>query len=348
MKKIIIITLLLFSTNCFAQQVGKVEIKKLSGFGMKKFNKAPKKVFIQDFHISYQMLFDQVEIAKGGREAGGGMRGNAKAQLVLGVQGVNEADLQEMTDKLYADYVSKLKSKGFEIVGAESVASNPRFEGWQLVEGGTPSKSQFPGYVSTSPTNTKYLVKKISKQGKAKAKSIFDNGMGTSKDLGGIIVVRVNVIIPFMQDSESQGSRALTKTFGGVAKIIARPKLSIIENTSVETKGALGKKIVLLNTSSLFAFKEGLKNQATLNMVPKKKIEIKGVFEDKKYKAIESASQDLWGSNYGAVSVFNVSDNVKTKMQAVPCDVKKYKKGVLEGAGKYLDKSLSEFLQYIK
>ncbi len=335
-------------TTSFGQQVQKVETRNLASYGMKKFNEAPKKIFIQDFFINYQMLYDQVEIARGGREAGGGLRSNAKAQLVLGVQGVSEKDLQEITDKLYADYVSKLKSKGFIIVSAEEVSKTERFKDWQLLEGGTPSKAQFPGYVTTAPTGFKFLNKKVSEKGKLKKKSIFDNGMGTSKDLDGIIVARVNMIIPFMKDAESQGSKALVKSFGGVAKVVARPELSIIESTSVETKGVLGPKVVLMNTSSLFAYKESLKKQATLNVIPKKRIVIKDVFEDKKYKAVKSASQDLWGTNYGAIRVFRVSDQVKSIMQAIPCESSTYKKGVLDASGQYLDKSLHEFFKYIK
>ncbi len=348
MKNILLVSIaLLFITTSYTQEVGKIETKK-EGFGMKKFNNAPKKIFIQDFYVNYQMLFDQVEIAKGGRELGGGVRGNAKAQLVLGVQGVSEKDLQEITDKLFEEYKAKLVAKGFQIVTASEASKFDRFKDWLIIEGGTPSKAQFPGYVSTAPSDVQFLVKKINKKGKVKKKSIFDNGMGTSKDLGGIVVARVNLVIPFVKDAESQGSRALTKTFGGVAKIVAKTELAVIQNTSVETKGAFGKKVILLNTSCLFAYKEGLKNQATVTVYPKKKIKINGVFADKKYKAVKSASQDLWGSGYGAIRVFSASEQVLKKMQAIPCDSEKYKKGVLEATQGYLNKALSEFLQHIK
>lgn len=349
MKKLIILsfTLFLFAT-INAQEIGKIETKNES-YGMKKFNDAPRKIFIQHFFINYQIVFDQIEIAKGGRELGGGQRSDAKSQLVLGVQGIDDIDLQEMTDKLFREYISKLEAAGFTIVTASEVANEKPFESWQLLEGGTPSKAQFPGFVSTAPTGFEYLVKKIDKKGKKKStKNIFDNGMSTSNDLGGVIVARVNISIPFIKDAESQASKALTKSFGGVAKIVVRPELSVIKNVTVKSKGAFGEKVEVVNTSSLFAFKKSLKYQATLNVIPKNVIEIKGVFEDKKYKAIESASQDLWGSSYGAVTVFNVTDQVLLKMQAVPCDKEKYINGVLTASSGYLNKSLNEFLKYIK
>ena len=350
MRKLISICIILFiSITISAQQIGKIDTKNESSYGMKKFNDAPKKIFIQHFFINYQMMFDQIEIAKGGREVGGGARSDAKAQLVLGVQGIDELDLQELTDKLFKEYSSKLEAAGFTIVTASEVANEKPFEGWQLLEGGTPERAQFPGFVSTAPTGYEYLIKKIDKKGKKKSKkNMFDNGMSTSNDLGGIIVARVNISIPFIKDAESQASKALTKSFGGVAKIVVRPELSVIKYVAVTSKGAFGEKTEIVNTSSLFAYKKGLKYQATLNVIPKNVIEIEGVFEDKKYKAIESASQDLWGSSYGAVTVFNVTDQVLLKMQAVPCDKEKYKNGVLKASQSYLDKSLNEFLKYIK
>jgi len=341
-KLFLIVTVILFITNTFSQQVGKIETK-TSGYTFKKFDNAPRKIFIQDFFVNYQMLYDQVAIAKGGREIGGGHRGKAKAQLVLGIKGIEADDLQQMTDKLYADFIAKLKAKGFTIVTADEVAHLPRFSSWQMLKGGTPSRAQFPGFVSTAPTGFKFLARKITKKGRVKNKSIFDAGMGTSRDLGGVIVARVSIAVPFAKDGQSQGSRALVKTIGGVAKAVGKTELSIVPNITVQAKN----KYLSVATSASFAYKENLKKQASLVIIPRKKILINDVIESKKYKAVKSASQDLWGSNYGAVTVFNVPDAVLSKMQAIKCDPKIYKTGVLEAAGKYLDMVASALLKNI-
>ncbi len=349
MKKVMGLVLCQFflTTAIFAQEVKEVKVKNLASFGMPKFKDAPKKVFVQEFYINYQMVYDQTSIAKGSPELGGGARGSAKAQLILGLQGIQEADLQAMTDQLYKEYTDRLKQAGFEIVTAADLQGDPTFEGWTVIDGGEPNKAQFPGYITTAPSNTQFFIKKETKSGKRKTKGgAFDNGMGTSKSLGGIIVARVNVAIPFVEDGQSQGSRALTKTFGGVAKVVARPSLGVVNATSFQVKGGFAQKTIILNSNSLFAFKKGLKYQATLNVVPKKTIAIDGVLEDKKYKAVKSAEQDLWGSDYGAIRVFSASDAVLEKMQAVPCDPEVYKKGVMMGSSAYLNASLDEFLKY--
>lgn len=349
MKKIIMFIFLMGFAFGNAQEVsiGKMNVKKQASYGMKKFKQAGKKVFIQEFFVNYQMLFDQIEIAKGGREVGGGRRGNAKAQLVLGVQGVSEEDLQQLTDSIYKAYKDRLVAEGFVIVTAKEMVDQPYFENWIVLEGGIPNKAQFPGYVTTAPNGFDFFVKKVKKNGKRKSrKNIFDTGISTSKKIGGIIVARVNIVVPFLKDSESQGSRALKKTFGGVAKIVAKTDLSIAEHTSIQVKGGFAPKTISLYTNSSFSYKKSLKHQATLTMIPKKKIEIKGVFETKKYKAVKSASQDLWGTNYGAITVFSVSDAVLKKMQAIPCTSENYTKGVYMASTAYLKKSLDEFTKY--
>ncbi|HFS66609.1 MAG TPA: hypothetical protein ENK67_00130 [Flavobacteriia bacterium] len=83
-----------------------------------------------------------------------------------------------------------------------------------------------------------------------------------------------------------------------------------------------------------------------MKTTPKKKILISGVFPKKKYKAVKSASQDLWGSDYGAITIFEAPDVVLRKMQAISVDATKYKKGVSDAGNGFLNQSLNEFLKY--
>ena len=51
-------------------------------------------------------------------------RGDATARLALAIKGIEESDLQEMTDKLYSDYVAKLEGAGFEIISPDEAGEN--------------------------------------------------------------------------------------------------------------------------------------------------------------------------------------------------------------------------------
>lgn len=60
----------------------------------KNFNEAPKKVFIKNFKVYYQMIAEAEKTIYGGRQLGGGSyTGNATARLAVGVEGVNAEDL---------------------------------------------------------------------------------------------------------------------------------------------------------------------------------------------------------------------------------------------------------------
>ena len=353
MKKTILLFALMVGVSLSAQELGALKVTQ-NKFGLKKVTKVPQKVFIQEFFINYQMLFNQQEVARGGRQLGGGSyRGDAKANLELAVDGVSADNLQEITDALYKDYVSQLTAKGFEIVSAEEAQKNERFKDWNIAMGGTPNAAQFPGYVSCAPTGYSYLVKSTSKSGKEKKrKSIFDNGQGVSKDMGGIVVARVNLAVPFIEDAESVLSKGLTKSFGGIAKIVVKPQLSIVNNISVTGKNKLGlKTTTTVLTNSVFAFKSGLKYQGMLTTTLKKPLIINDVFESKKYKTVSVAKSTSTtnaaaiGSGYAIVSVEN---RVSSNMQFVPCKSQDYITGVKKGGTAFLNASLSELLENVK
>ncbi|MFM8914126.1 MAG: hypothetical protein ACKOE6_14610 [Flammeovirgaceae bacterium] len=84
------------------------------------------------------------------------------------------------------------------------------------------------------------------------------------------------------------------------------------------------------------------------NLYLKKSIDIPGIFEDKKYKAVESAEHDAWGTQVGALTIFNVSDKYLKQTQPLPCDPKAYKEKVGGAAGAYLSSTVNEFLSNIK
>lgn len=330
------------------QEVGEIKLKD-SGFKEKKFNDAKKRIFIQYFNINYQMMYGESETARGGRQAGGGYRGDASASLTLGVQGVDLERLQKITDSCYANYIQQLKSKGFEIVNPEELSGHEYFEDWEIAQGGKATAASYTGYISTSPNGATFLVSKLDEKGRPLVKNnIFDlAGMKLSKTLDGLIIARVDFMIPFARGAESQGSKALTKTFGGVAKVVIKPDLRIAPQVTIPAKGDF-KKPTFAGSSVSFAFKKSLKYQALFQVKPKKDIQIEGVFEEKKYKAVQSGGQDLWGSNVGAMKVFSVEAESLESVQPIPCDGDIYEKGVEKALQTFMNMALAEFLGNLK
>ncbi|MGE0589110.1 MAG: hypothetical protein AB7O48_11095 [Cyclobacteriaceae bacterium] len=324
-KNTITVLILIFTVTSLSAQV---KIKEISGMGQKKFKDAAKKVYISDFRVNYQLLYSQTEVAEGGREIGGGYRGDAKAGLTMGVKGLEQGDLMEITNHIYQKYAQEFQSMGFAIVSASDASKIEEFEGYELKEGGTISEDQFPGLLSTTPGNYQYLIKKTTAKGKEKGRF---NGYKASAQLGGAIVASLNIDVLFVEDAESGASKALGKAVGGVAKIVVRPNLRIAEARS--------------NNQFFFAEKE-IKPLAYTKMEVKDPVEIAGVFEDKKYKAAESAQTDNWGSQVGTMRYFNVSDSYLSKTIPLECDASKYKSGVKEAAGAYVDTIFATFKDY--
>lgn len=314
-KPTILLLALLVTINSFAQ----VQLKEVGSMTPKKLEGAARKIYLAQFRINYQLLYSQVETAEGGREIGGGYRGDATAGLTMGVKGLSEADLKGITNSIYDDFIKSYKSAGYEFVTVDAAAATEEMAGYQTITGGTLSEDQVVGYITSTPDNYNYLVKSVNDNSKEKTKF---NGYRLSADLQGAMVMTVNIFVPFVEDAESGASKMLSDAVGGVAKIVLKPYLRVdAEKTQMEV---------------YFAEKR-VKPEAYAKILPKENIDVPGVFEEKKYKAAENAQTDLWGSQYGTMKVFNVSDAYLAKTIPVPCEAPKYTGGVSNAIDGYLD-----------
>ncbi len=326
MKKYIALTLLVLAVVISAG--GQVKIKEISSTGQKKFKDAAKKVYIAEFRVNYQLLYSQTEVAEGGREIGGGYRGDAKAGLTMGIKGLEKEDLMEITNEVYQKYVQEFKNLGYEQITALEASQVKEFEGFEMKNGGTLNEDQVPGLLSAVPVNYEYLIRSTTSKGKEKSRF---NGYKASAQLGGAIIARLNIDVLFVEDAESGASKGLSKAVGGVAKIVVRPNLRIAEASS--------------QNEFYFAEKE-IKPLAYTKMEVKDPVEIAGVFEDKKYRAAESAQTDNWGAQRGTMTVFNVSDSYLSKTIPLECSAAKYKAGVKNAANDYIDSIFDLFKSY--
>lgn len=317
------------------------ELKEVSGYAQKKFRDAPKKVFIAQFRVIYQLLFSQTEVAEGGRQLGGGYRGDAKAGLTMAVHGVDPKDLKEITNYLYAEYLKMYKDAGYEIISVDQAAKTEELMEYERKPGGTLNEEQFVGYLTSVPDGFDYLVKGMTGKGKEKGKF---NGYKVSAELGGAIVTQVNLVVPFVVDAESATSKAVSQTVGGLAKIVMKPYLRI-ESEIAGTAGGFNTDVALTGVEYFYAEK-AIKPEAFTNFQLNKNIDIPNVFEDKKYKASEVADSDLWGTSVGTMTLFNVSDKYLEKTFPITCDPAVYKKGVKEAGLSYLKTTFAEFQGY--
>ena len=322
--------------------VGQVEIKDVSGYGQKKFKDAPKKMYIASFRVIYQMLFSQQEVARGGREIGGGYRGDATAGLNMALKGLETEDVQKLTDEIYLDFVNQVKAAGYELASIDEAQQSVEFEGYERKMGGTLNEAQFPGLITAVPTGFEYMIKRTTSKGKEKGRF---NGFKLSADLAGTVIATVTVVVPFVEDAESGLSKSLTKAVGGVAKIVVKPNLRI-ESDIMGSAGAFSLDMAQTKSSFFFAERK-IKPLAVTNAHLKKDVDIPNIIEEKKYKATESAQTDLWGSSYGALRVFNVTDAFLENTYPIEVDASAYRAAVKGAANEYLSASLGNLLSYV-
>lgn len=310
--------------NAQAQSVGKLSFKN-DGFTGKKFNHAPKKIYLQYFSVNYQTVMISYAQARGGVTYG-----SASSTLALGLDGLNEATLQAMTDKYYQAFKSKIEAAGYSIMTPEELQQNEHFAKLEQVEGGTPTMDVLArGYLTTSPTGFTTFV------GNG---NIFNlNGETESKKLGGIIVARVSITVPFAESQEINGGLV-----GGVAKIKAKCDLRLSPSESVPTKSDF-KKPQMVYTNISFVFKESLKWQALYQGKLQKPTDIAGVLDEKKvYKATSVGESGFRHTNKAWIP-----GSYSANAIPVSVDEAKYKTGVDQAVNEYLNASLEGFLKDI-
>lgn len=307
-----------------AQLVTDKEIKS-GGYGEKKMKKAPKKVYINRFFVNYQVLSSSSEISN-----------KAKTSMTVGLNGIEPEDMQQITDNAYKMVTDKLTAAGFELVGADEAAGIDKFEGWERLQGGTPSTAQVFGFVSTAPTGYDFFVKGIKKSGKNK-KSIFDGTPAISKDLGDIPVFEANVNFQYVTIEGKTMINSATQLKGVVN--YEMPPAAIGQSAT----GVFGSKVESVPTSARFVWKGGAPGAGAMSIVylyPKKAVDIPGVVEKKKFK--EYTSNSNYMGSFGAMLISDRKD-VKVSHQ-VKADRAAYIEKTQQTLNEYLSMVVDAFI----
>lgn len=333
MRKLNFLTVfaLLLSLSISGQEFEKKSIYTLSLKGQN-LSKAPKKVYIANFKIYYQMIAEAEKTVYGGRQFGGGSyTGNATARLAVGVEGIGPKELQALTDKIYQDHVNDLKHLGLEVFTANTMSGIPFFEEYTKLEGPRINQEQVPGSLMVIPSDFSYHVKKVTKKGKEKAgglmggtpefaSAMYHKGLPKiSKDLDDMIVIDVAFSVPSIYlDPKSKL---------GTAKIKGGPDLKL---SGARTSYASGK-----------SSKPGAAQPNTaLELMLQKPLRIEGVFEAETFKTVATKSRTTI-PDYGMF--FTVDNKTVELSNTIECDPEVYSAKVGNAIKMFLDESLEKF-----
>jgi hypothetical protein len=346
MKTFLLLIMCFFYLVSNSQEVGEVTLKDINNYGLKKLKDAPKKILIGQFRINFQTMYVDTEKKQGGFRGGSdytrSYKSDVSASLAIGLKGLKEQDLIDVTNTLYNDMVTKLKQQGYELITASEAAATDELKDWEKKMGGTLNQSQYQGYVTVSPTGFEYLVRGQKDDGKEKG-NILNRASSVSKQLNGATIMIINITVPFAAEAESGASKMLGSLSGG-AKVVAETGLHI-SNSALDYSGTTAFYANGSSVISIYA-KQSMANINVGNWVLKNSIPINGVIEKKKFKAEETAKVD-WGTDAGLFKVYDVDDRFMSKVKAVNVDAEVYKKGVSAAASKYVNAVLQEIFSYL-
>ncbi len=303
-----------------------------SGYGEKKMKKAPKKVFINSFFVNYQLI--------AGAQATS-ISGHSKTGMTVALNGVEANQLQEVTNKAYQRFTKKLKDNGYEIVTADKAGETELYTDWQRLQGGTPSKAQLVGYLSTAPADYDFFVKRVTKKGKSKRGfGIIDSAPKLSKQLDDAVVfegvfnfqyVMLDASYNYLMESSKVKAKV---NFEMPTVAAAQSKEGWAGQGSGETSPTLAR----------FVYKgraPGLGAESIIAYSPKKDIDIPGVIEEKKFKEY-TANPNTPYSNSASLGIL-VDEEVKVS-HWVQADTEAYLAKAEESLNGYLDFMVEKLL----
>ncbi|WP_346236324.1 hypothetical protein ABDK00_016025 [Niabella insulamsoli] len=337
------------SEAVMAQSLGDFKPKD-QAYGLNKIKN--KKLYIAAFSVNYQVYNEKEDFKQGGRMIGGGAyKGDAKASLSVGLEGLSEASLQKTTDMLYNDFITMLKNGGIEIITADEAGKTATYADFTQLNGGKINLAQIPGTLSTTPTGYDFYVKQVLESGKTKSGGFMGNASFVhpklSKDLNDAIIADVGLTILFIEDKNAfdlAGANIKVKTN---LRLAANESIIMTKDAKFKLKGQ--NDVIGVNSSvAFYSGKMGAGSPSTYIGTMGKSLSIEGVIEDKKLQSFAKNQADYIGVETAYGRYFN-PDNISSKSTTViPVDNEKYVAGAYAAGKKFLDFHTAEFLKKIK
>lgn len=347
LKILVIFFLCAVAGNITAQTLGEFKPKETS-YGLNKIKKSgANRIFIAGFDVNFQVYNEKQDFKQGGSMLGGGMRGDALAEVSVGLEGLDELTVQEITDKLYADYIGKLKAKGLTVITADEAAKAESYSDFVRMKGGAITMAEIPGVMSCSPTGYEYFIKKLNKDGKAK-KGGF---LGTqammypklSKELGDAIVGSVDLTVLFISEQDGfkgNGAKIKVKTF---LRLVGTEGLTMTSDAKFKMKGQ-NDIVTVVSDVSFYHGKAGAGATSAYNGGLSKPLPILNVLDDEKI-----ASFARGGTSAGTATIYgtfySVRNDKTSNAKIVNVDTAKYKEGVYLAASTFLSHHTDAFLK---
>lgn len=351
-KLVVIIIFLVSIAFGHAQTLGDFKPSD-DAYGLGKLKDKQKKIYISNFNVNYQLYNEKQKTQKGGslfRDKG--VKGDATAELSVGLASLSQDDFQSTTDALYQDFIAMLKKEGFEIITAEKAGATETYQGWKKATGPFIQESM-PGMLQSVPSGYSFFYEEKSAVGSflgEKFQGLSKIPQKVSKDLNDAVVVDVNLYVFFMKD---------TYAFqGGAANIKIKTALSLVANEVVSAKSddkslLFRKQVEYVTGSSQIYFvcgkdriNGGTESSYTGGL--KGDLSIGDVIEEKKMQSYAKGNVDFIGTDNYYRKIYSAANKTSSNTTIIPVDVEKYKKGVKLAGTQFLKYHVDAFSSKFK
>ncbi|MFN3587684.1 MAG: hypothetical protein ACK4UT_09290 [Moraxellaceae bacterium] len=202
---------------------------------------------------SCNVMFAQVSSASASTGAGlfgsvGVNRAEARVTQLYTLTGLNQAQMQSMTDSICSGAEDRLRKAGFEVIGSKELAANASFQG--LGKAGKPSPYEYKvgqsKYMVFAPTgqsvfDPRYIgmasgLGQAFKQATGESAAFYETRV---MDELGADAVNINVMVDFAQLTSSGNAKAFQLANKDSASVKGEVKLSIAGDVSFKLKSEM-------------------------------------------------------------------------------------------------------------
>lgn len=359
--KITILLSFIFLSGIFAMPLGEfiseqdVKITKFHRGGQGK--KSPKRVYIQ----SFKALFEVFEEASASTSGSKNERANrttfvsgTKTSMGVQIQGVDVPDFQKLIDDAYTDFVTKLKSEGYEIITADEAGKTEYYQGWTKKSGGSSSDDQAPGFVMVTPQGFDYFVKGVANSGREKS-TFTDTSSKLSKDLEDAFVAEVVFVFPFVTLDASSSNFANQSSVKANLGFRMQAFMNAQDNEQKNSLTSIAKGFTQAGTGQLLTTKvrffSGHMASSPLfdsSTELKKDVYFADIFKESKIKEVTSAeATTAYKTGYSQLVMVSGGETTIASHFA-DADHDKYVKNAAGSMNELIESGISNFTELVK
>lgn len=328
----------------YAQELGDFKPKD-DGFKTNKIGEGPKKLYIANFTINFEMYKEAID-----KKAAGGfgrtIKGAAKAKAAIGLATLDKEAIQAKANQLYNEFVAEFKNKGYEIISAEKAGITDTYKNWKKASGPEVFETDMKGIIAVVPADFSYYYKDRNAFS-SKFGNFAKTSQNLSKELDNALIADVSLIYVFCETGTDWNIGNQAKV-----KLLVNYRLAAQHNVSDEKTGAgitsmFDKSKQAVGLSSTVNFTRGKlpiggSPESQYIGLMKSDLEIDGVLKKEKVIAFSTQKQITATLLNPVVSIIGQSYSETAKW--LEPDGKKYAEGIYLAGTKFIKYHLAEVM----